>query len=187
MNKEWAEVEQQFVSGVECETIKLTISGRDLYYKVGYAKGHPVYLDITYGQDAAVVRSHEEKCVSCGKEFMNVDACELETQLTSNARAQLEIIGRMATAMLQSGVWTLDHLIDMWKGTRSGPSGLCMQLAAMDPETMKEIEGSASVVKSPLDAFAKYAERRRGDWDKKFSVSAPLPGNEEKSDVATAH
>lgn len=174
MNKEWVSVERKLKDGaIDCRTVKLTISGHDLYFKIGYESRRPVYVDITLGQDAVFIRNHEVRCPGCDKEYLNPEANDLATQIVTGTRAHLEVTGRMATSMLQSNVWTLDNLIDMWKATRFEPSGLCLQVQAVDPETGKEIDGSASIVSSPLDAFARYAEVHREEWDKKLSVPPP--------------
>jgi hypothetical protein len=54
--------------------------------------------------------------------------------------------------MLQLGVWDMDDLIHEWIGTQFSPRGVCPQ-----------VQG---IVKSPLDAVARYLRQRRdaGDW-----------------------
>lgn len=169
MNGDFQEVERLLhTSQIMCKTVKLTISGKDIYFKIGYAKDRPVYIDITFGWDAEYIRKHEVKCSKCKTEYLNAEANELATQLVTSARAHLEVTGWMATAMLQSGVWGLDDIIGMWRATNFEPAGLCLQLPAFDLTSGDEIEGSASIVNSPLDAFARYAERRRRDWEKEL-------------------
>lgn len=169
MNKEYREIEHFLhTSEIQCKTVKLTIGGKDIYFKIGYARKRPVYIDITFGRDAEFIRKHEVKCKQCKTEYLNAEANELATQLVTSARAHLEVTGRMATAMLQSGVWGLEDVISVWRSTNFEPSGLCLQLPAFELETGKEIEGSASIVNSPLDAFARYAERRSRDWEQEL-------------------
>jgi hypothetical protein len=169
MNDQFKVVEQAMKQGdIESTTIKLTIAGRDLYFKLGFYAGNPVYLDITFGRDAMFIRNHEVAC-PCGEVYPNPEANNLAAEVVENQRAKLEIIGRMATAMLQSGRWTLDDLISMWRATRFTPDGMCPQVPAVDPESGQVIPGSAAIVDSPLDAFARYAENHRAEWAESFA------------------
>lgn len=136
-NMDWMTAEYALMTAaVEGFTAKLSIAAHDVYAKVGYCGGRPVYIDITLGHSTARERLHEDRASN-----------ELATQAVSNARAMLEVICRQATELLKANVWTLDDLIAAWRGSQFEPAGACPQ-----------VEGIAS---SPLDAMARYLERRQ--------------------------
>ena len=126
--------------GAEGRTVKLVIGGHDLYVKIGCVQDRPIYIDVTIsrGGDQAG--------------YADPVADELATQIVDDARAQLEVICRQASALLQLGAWGLDDLTQAWRGTKFEPSGICPQ-----------VQG---IVSSPLDAVARYLGLRlaTGSW-----------------------
>jgi hypothetical protein len=129
----WARAELALAQGTEGRTVKLVIDGRDLYVKVAFAmaEARPVHIDITLGHSPQLERRYE-----------TLVANELATQLVDDARAQLEVICRQASALMQLGVWGLEDLQATWRGTKFSPAGFCPQVCGF--------------VSSPLDAVARY-------------------------------
>ena len=60
-------------------------------------------------------------------------------------QALLELVSIQATTLLCEKVWTPADLITQWRGSSFNPHGTC-----------KQLDGPFSLVKSPLDAVAKY-------------------------------
>ena len=136
----WDTAEAGLARGAEGRTVKLVIGGHDLYAKLAFAADRPIYVELTISRGAA--NGHGQTAAEN----------ELETRMVDDARAQLGVICRQASTLLQLGAWGLDDLTQAWRGTKFEPSGLCPQ-----------VQGIAS---SPLDAVARYLDLRlaTGSW-----------------------
>jgi hypothetical protein len=136
----WAQAEEGLAQGAEGRTVKMTIGDHDIYAKVGFVADRPVYIDITIGHGRE------------GNGYTSPLANELATQLVDDARAQLEVICRQASTLLQIGAWDLGDITAAWRGTKFEPSGVCPQVQGL--------------VSSPLDAIARYlgARMETGAW-----------------------
>jgi len=108
--------------GLPGVTQKFTISGYDFYMKLAWCGHRLDYIDIT---------------VSGAQEH--------------NVRALVELACKEAYALLRSGVWNTDKLIEEWMVRRFEPSGACSQ-----------IEG---IAKSPIDAAARLIGQLRHHWE----------------------
>jgi hypothetical protein len=135
MNQAWARAESDLYAEVPVpgRVIKLKVGEHDIYAKIAYSEGRPVYVDISL----AFADRRRPTCVA---------ETEAITAGVTNARAQLEVICRQASALLQANVWSQDDLVRAWRATQFDPAGLCPQ-----------VEG---IVSSPLDAVARYLEKR---------------------------
>ena len=129
-----AQAEASLAAGAPGVTAKLTIGGTDCYATVGYAGARPIHIDLTLGHGAGQ------------RGYADPVANDLATQALDDARAALEVCCRQASTLLQLGAWGLPDLTAAWRGTKFEPSGVCPQVA-----------GLAS---SPLDAVARWIERR---------------------------
>jgi hypothetical protein len=136
----WAQGEACLARGAVGRTAKLTIGAHDLYAQMAFAGDRPIYITITISRGANV------------EGYADPVADELATQIVDDARAQLEVICRQASTLLQLGAWGLGDLTAAWRGTKFEPSGVCPQVAG--------------IVSSPLDAVARYLAARleTGSW-----------------------
>jgi len=136
----WAAAEAALGQGAEGRTAKLAIGAHDLYAKMAFLGDRPIYINITISRGA-----HAEG-------YADPVADELATQIVDDARAQLEVICRQASTLMQLGAWGLADLTAAWRGTKFEPSGVCPQVAG--------------IVSSPLDAVARYlgARLETGSW-----------------------
>lgn len=151
-NQAWILAEARLGSGIPTITRRLTVGGHDLYAKFGFDAGRPVFVDVTLGRSATDAARHDNCGVECG--HRGCMANELATRVVDGVRAQLEVICRQASALLQANVWTLDDLVDAWIGTQFEPSGVC-------PE-------AETIAHSPLDAIAKIARRDGARWQQEM-------------------
>jgi len=66
-------------------------------------------------------------------------------------RAVTELMCQEAYALLRSGVWDIDKLVKEWVMRRFEPEGPCPELGG--------------IVKSPIDAAARFIQKRRIRWE----------------------
>lgn len=131
-------------------THKLSIGYGDMYVKIGWVEGRPVHLDVT------IASAHRNGASGDLENQAHIN--ELHNRLIETARASMEISCRMASTLLRSGEWTLDHLISSWSATKFEPSGPCKQLSR--------------IVSSPMDAVAALCAQRKDIWEEEFRNAA---------------
>lgn len=127
-------VAQALADGMDTTTFRVVYDGVSLYLKVGLLGGQLAYLSVQVGNH--------------GKHFAASTVPEVDAAVASfsTLRGFLEASCVMANALLESGVWKAEDLVQAWRGTRFAPDGICQQL-----------EG---IVRSPLDAIAQVIERK---------------------------
>ncbi len=139
-NEKWLAVERTVHEDfLESFINKLSIGGRDCYFRISWHEGRPVAVDLTIGTGA-------------DNNGNDLRTNELASAAMKNARASIELICRHASALLQTDVWTLDDLISAWRGTAFDPDGICPELQGL--------------VSSPLDAAARLCDKRQREWRK---------------------
>jgi hypothetical protein len=150
VNDAWREVESVLsVDGVDSTTSKMKMGDHSIFVKVGWFKGRPVKIDIVLSRLSKLVQNENE---SAG-EFA------LRNRITENARAMIEVLCEHTSEMLQSDVWNLHNVIEMWRGTHFDPKGVCEGLR-LDAYT-----GEPQIASSPLDAVRRLIEERQEEWE----------------------
>lgn len=153
-NAQWCATEELLQAGLPTITRKITIGDHDIYMKIGIDDRRPVFIDITIGRSGGDAARHD----ACAAPNRQCIADELATRVVDGARAQLEIICRQASVLLQANVWNIEDLVQEWRGTRFEPSGPCIELEM--------------IAKSPLDAAAAWCTRDAARWLEWVGASA---------------
>lgn len=158
MNEQWHIIEKALkehsISSVSCRmVIESDDNGRkaehEMYLKVGWFNGCAATIDITLSRFSSFDGFGDLDAMSAILD--NVYRASIE-----NSRSFLEVVCRHATAMLQSGVWNLGDVVDVWIATKNMiPCGHC--------EAVKTELGT--IVTSPLDAAAKLIRKNRERWE----------------------
>ncbi len=145
--------------GVESMTAKLTINDgekeHDLYVKVGWYRGRPVWIDVTIARHANegsydTINVHDSALPLI---------VSLRRRMLDNTRAFLEIACREASILLSSRRCSLDELASLWRATEADPRGRCEQVS----------DDLGSSVHGPLDAVAKLLRMKEGSWSEKMA------------------
>lgn len=156
--KYWEQIEKRFrEGGVNAITTKLSIDDgereHDLYVKVGWWRGRPVWVDITVARHANEGSVGETLDVHVSALPLLVS---LKQRILDNARTSLEIICREASLLLSSRRCTLTDLSELWMVVEGEPRGRCAKLS----------DQLGDRVHGPLDAAAKLFRQRAKDWEK---------------------
>lgn len=172
-NRMWSEVESFFGDeGLPGKTVKIEISGHDLYVKTSWFKGRMVRIDVTLSRGPSPA---DDLPRSQAMESMADSRYDL-------ARMWIESECILATDLLSSGAVGPGHLVERWTGRRGYPSGYCPQLSFENPETGVE---QPMPVSSPVDAVAKLIRARLVEWTDEMSVETEEEddgGDEERGD-----
>lgn len=155
MNKFWKQVEAKFqADALKSITRKLTIDDghrdHDLYVKIAFYHGRPVWVEITLSR---MLASDNGTHTETAKEN------QVYRRMIESARSSMEVICLHASLLLQSKRSTLKDLEEMWAATRFEPAGTC-----------KNLEGEVAVL-SPLDAVAKLIRLRITKWEKEMAYT----------------
>jgi len=147
--------------GVEAITHKLVIHDgdkqHDLYIKIGWWHGRPVWVDVTIAQFA---KEGVTDSLVLPVEALSL-VVNLRRRITENTRALIEVICREATLLLSSRRCSLDELADLWRATGAEPKGRCEQV----------VDDLGDRVHGPLDAAAKLFKLKAEEWEKMMAYS----------------
>ena len=156
----WRRIEERLNrDGVESITSKLVIRddklNHDIYVKLGWWRGRPVWVDVTISRHAGDWNGEGHGVPQASLPMVT----GLYRRLIENSRALTEIACREASLLLSSRRCTLSDLADLWRATEGEPKGLCPQV---NDECGDRVHG-------PLDAAAKLFKLRGGEWEKKMA------------------
>lgn len=156
----WEKLEQRFHhDGVESLTHKLTIADgekqHDIYLKVGWWRGRPVWVDLTMARHSEdgngdTLDVHESALVL---------VVNLRQRILDNTRAFMEVACREASLLLSSRRCRLDDIADLWRVTETEPRGQCVQVQ----------DDLGATVHGPLDAAAKLFRIKGKEWEKRMA------------------
>ncbi len=159
--KYWEQIEKKFQHGVETITTHLVIDDNerehDLYVKVGWWHGRPVWVDLTIARhaDEGSVRDTIDVHVSALPLIT-----KLKQRIMDNTRAFLDVTCREASLLLSFRRCMLTDLSDLWRATEMEPRGKCFKVA--DPVLGDRVHG-------PLDAAARLFQVRAAEWEKRMA------------------
>lgn len=131
---------------------KLVVEDQDVYVKVAFycdPGGVPklAHIDVTLSSAGGAM-----DVMVTARDARN------EATKTDNARAMIEMLCRQANALLASGVWEAEDLMDAWAGTTFDPKGQT-KFPKIGGEEWK------AIVSSPLDAVVRLLRARLATWE----------------------
>jgi hypothetical protein len=139
------------VEGIDTITTKITIKEshyeHDMYAKLGWHSGRPVWVSITLSR-LNRLNGHDE----------SPELVEVRRKYIDSLRAALEVICAHASEELRHSLITLDGLVSSWRATKFDPAGVC------------HFHGHADgvLVSSPLDAVARLIDERKEIWTRQM-------------------
>jgi len=171
-NRMWREVESLFHGEGLCgKTVKIEISGHDLYVKTSWFRGRMVRIDVTLSRGPSPA---DDLPRSQAMESMEASRYDL-------ARMWIESECILATDLLSSGAVGPGHLVERWMGRRGYPSGYCPQLSFRNAETGVE---QPMPVSSPVDAVARLIRARLVEWTDEMRVETEEEDGRDDEDYA---
>jgi hypothetical protein len=126
----------------------------DLYVKIGWWRGRPVWVDVTLARNSGDASGDTFDIPAPALPVV----IDLRRRLIENSRALTEIACRQASLLLSSHRCSLTELSDLWRATTGEPRGKCSQVVDIDGDR----------VHGPLDAAAKLFRLRCDEWEKRM-------------------
>jgi hypothetical protein len=142
-------------------TYKVRVGAGDgyvLYLVLAWDVGRIVYLDVRLSLFAYN---------SGPQRVEQLEVANLRREQVAHARAAMEVVSRQASALLASGLWALEDVIDAWAGTHVYHGGVC---PALSP-----VEGGAQVATGALDAAARHLRDRLPALRRLLAAGGDLP------------